>query len=176
MTSIPQSTHPSPLNSNEFRNVMGHFATGVTVVTTRHDGKDFGTTASAVSSVSLEPPMLLVCMNRSSLTGQAVTASQQFAINILRADQRALAERFASKQPRKLAPGDTTDGAWGQPLLRDAIAAVECRVVEQIAGGTHVVFIAQALGAEAPGGEPLAYFRGRFGRLELDAPAAAATA
>ncbi|ADB52427.1 flavin reductase family protein [Conexibacter woesei] len=162
---------PSPRRpgSAEFRHVIGHFATGVTVITTMHEGRALGTTASAISSVSLDPPMVLVCMNRSSATGQAIAAGGAFAINILGAQQRALAEHFASKHPDKFDSGvaEATAGAWGQPLLAGAVATIEARVTERMDGGTHTVFLAEVDSAAADGGEPLAYFRGRFGRLDL---------
>src|SRR3954467_7675317 len=82
------------LTSDEFREVISHFASGVTVITSRHDGRSFGTTASAVTSLSLEPPMLLICMNKQSETGRAVALSKRFGVNILGADQADLAERL----------------------------------------------------------------------------------
>jgi flavin reductase (DIM6/NTAB) family NADH-FMN oxidoreductase RutF len=137
------------LSADEFREVVGHFASGVTVVTAILDGTRYGTTASAVTSLSVEPPMMLICMNRTSQTGQA------------------MARHFASKSADKFAGVETIAGLWGQPLLRDALATLECRVVEQTQGGTHVVFFGEVDAASARPGAPLAYFRGRFGRLEL---------
>jgi flavin reductase (DIM6/NTAB) family NADH-FMN oxidoreductase RutF len=154
--------------SDEFRHAIGHFATGVSVITTAHDGRTFGTTASAVMSVSLEPPMLVIAMNRSSVTGQAIAASGVFAVNVLDERQRALAEHFASKHPEKLRATEAVAGALGQPLLDGALAALECRVTTVIPGGTHSVFLAEVESVRVADGTPLAYFRGRFGRLELD--------
>jgi flavin reductase (DIM6/NTAB) family NADH-FMN oxidoreductase RutF len=151
--------------ADEFREVMGHFSTGVTVVTAVHDGERFGTTASAVCSLSLEPPMLLVCMNETSHTGQAIEADGRFAVNILSASQPELAKRFARKG------GGFEDvpvepGSWGEPLLREALAALECRVTEEVTGGTHTVFIAKVGRATVRRGlAPLAYFRGEFHAL-----------
>src|SRR5437588_9265131 len=85
------------LGADEFRDVIGRFASGVTVITTWHGGTPFGTTASAVSSLSLEPPMLLICMNKESSTGAAVARTRHFAVNILGEDQPDLAVHFASK-------------------------------------------------------------------------------
>lgn len=158
---------PRPLSAEEFREVIGHFASGVTVVTALEQGQPYGTTASAVASLSLEPPMLLVCMNRSSRTGQAIDRSGRFGVNILTEDQPEVAERFARKgsdfEGIPLRPG-----SWGEPLLSEALATLECRVAERVAGGTHTVFIAEVDRASArTGAAPLAYFRGMFGRLEL---------
>jgi len=153
------------LDGERFREVIGHFASGVTVVTARDGDRAHGTTASAVCSLSLEPPMLLVCMNRASATGAAIDRGGRFAVNILSAEQAPLAVRFA-RPGGDFAGLAVETGAGGEPLLAEALAAIECRVVERAAGGTHQVFIAAAERAEArPGAAPLAYFRGEFGRL-----------
>jgi flavin reductase (DIM6/NTAB) family NADH-FMN oxidoreductase RutF len=156
------------LTSEEFREVIGHFASGVTIVTVSADGRPYGTTASAVTSLALEPPMLLVCLKRESATGRAMAAAGAFAVNILGEEHGELATRFARKGGDKFAGVELTDGEQGHPLLATAIAQLECRVTEQVAAGTHVVFIAEVEAATAQrGAPPLAYFRGRFGRLEL---------
>lgn len=155
------------LTSAEFREVIGHFASGVTVITTLCDERPFGTTASAVNSLSLEPPMLLICMNRQSSTGQAISATRRFAVNILGEDQPDVAVRFAGKGGDKFAGIRTLPGVRGEPLLHDALATLECRVTQEVTGGTHWVFLAEVERASARGGVPLAYFRGQFGRLEL---------
>lgn len=159
---------PAPeLDPQDFRDVIGHFASGVTVITAAVDGQRLGTTASAVSSLSLEPPMVLICMNRTSTTGQAITRSRAFAINILTEEQGDLAQHFASKDPDKFESVDASTGPFGQPLLADALATIECEVAEEVAGGTHTVFLAEVRSATSRDGAPLAYFRGQFGRLEL---------
>jgi flavin reductase (DIM6/NTAB) family NADH-FMN oxidoreductase RutF len=155
------------LSPDEFREVISHFASGVTVITALHDGQAFGTTASAVSSLSLEPPMLLICMNKQSETGRAVAASKCFGVNILGANQAGLAERFAQKGGDKFAGVPVTPGKWGEPLFSEALATLECRVAEETSGGTHYVFLAEVESGTARGGAPLAYFKGEFGRLEL---------
>ncbi|MEA2482744.1 MAG: hypothetical protein QOC55_691 [Thermoleophilaceae bacterium] len=147
--------------------MISHFASGVTVITALHDGQAFGTTASAVSSLSLEPPMLLICMNKQSETGRAVAASKCFGVNILGANQAGLAERFAQKGGDKFAGVPVTPGKWGEPLFSEALATLECRVAEETSGGTHYVFLAEVESGTARGGAPLAYFKGEFGRLEL---------
>lgn len=158
---------PRSLTPEEFREVISHFASGVTVVTALHDGRAFGTTASAVTSLSLEPPMLLICMNKQSETGRAVAAAGHFAVNILGADQMELAERFARKGGDKFAGVPVSAGKWGEPIFDEALATLECRVAEQTAVATHYVFMAEVLSGAARAGTPLAYFRGQFGRLEL---------
>jgi 4-nitrophenol 2-monooxygenase / 4-nitrocatechol 4-monooxygenase, reductase component len=161
------SAEARSLTPEEFRDVMGHFASGVTVITAVRDGRWYGTTASAVTSLSLEPPMLLICMNKQSETGRAVAASSHFGVNILGAGQVDLARRFAQKGGDKFAGVPVSAGRWGEPLFDEALATLECRVTEETTGGTHYVFMAAVESGSARGGAPLAYFRGEFGRLEL---------
>jgi flavin reductase (DIM6/NTAB) family NADH-FMN oxidoreductase RutF len=158
---------PRSLTSDEFREVISHFASGVTVITARQDGRDYGTTASAVTSLSLDPPMLLICMNKQSETGRAVAQSGRFGVNILGANQIDLAERFARKGGDKFAGVPVAAGKWEEPLFDEALATLECRVAEETTGGTHYVFLAEVESGAARGGTPLAYFKGEFGRLEL---------
>ncbi len=165
---MTESPSPTPsVTSEQFRDAIGRFATGVTVITTIDEGRWFGTTASAVSSLSLDPPMLLVCMNRESATGVAISRSGSFAVNILAEDQDQLARRFASKDQDKFQEVSVTRGQGGQPLLDGALAHVECRVTEEVVGGTHTVFLGEVDRAFGRAGTPLAYFRGQYGRLHL---------
>lgn len=149
-----------------FRDVVGRFASGVTVITTTVDGKQFGTTASAMSSLSMDPPMILICLNKTSETGAAVLTSGTFAVNILAKGQEQLASQFAVKGDDKFAGVAITPGVLGDPLIDDTLAAMQCRTVETVTGGTHTVFLAEVVEADARDLEPLTYFRGKFGRLE----------
>jgi flavin reductase (DIM6/NTAB) family NADH-FMN oxidoreductase RutF len=152
--------------ADEFRDVIGHFASGVTVITTLHDGRPYGTTANAIASLSLEPPMLVLCMNRESATGQAIGTARAFAVNILAERQTELARCFARKVDDKFDGVATVAGSRGQPLLEGAIAHVECRVVQEVHAGTHSVFLACVDQVASADGAPLAYFRGQFYGLE----------
>jgi len=165
-----------PPSSTQYKEVIGHFASGVTVITTAVEEELFGTTASAVTSVSADPPMLLVCLNRDSATGQAIDRSGYFVVNVLTEDQEHLAGHFATKEPGKF-----EDPPRGQerapalrgaqrPLLEGSLAHIECRVTERVTSATHIVFIGLVEAAEAGEGRPLAYYRGRFGRLDLGLP------
>jgi len=167
---------PTALTSDEFREVMGRFASGVTLVTTVDRDRLFGTTASAVTSLSLDPPMLLTCLNSSSATGQAIASRRLFAVNILGEDHSDLAVRFATRDIDKFKGVEIVDGLDGLPLLAGAIATLECEVTETTRGGTHYVFLAEVRRARGSVGAPLAYFRGQFGRLEFAEDAAAAEA
>jgi flavin reductase (DIM6/NTAB) family NADH-FMN oxidoreductase RutF len=161
---------PVRFDAERYRHVIGHFATGVTIITSHHDGTDHGATASAVSSVSLDPPSLLVCLNRAAATEGAVRESGTFVVNILREDQGDLAMRFAGRHGDKFAGLHVERTDDGDPVLDGVLAHVQCRVQDAFTGGTHTVFVGEVQRAEAGEGDPLAYFRGRFGRLspELD--------
>ncbi len=163
-----QTTPGSVFDPMVFRDVVGHFASGVTVITTNVDGELFGTTASAVSSLSMEPPMMLACLNRTSSTHDAVVRSGYFGINILAEDQGDLAMKFGRKGADKFDSVAVSYSEHGNvPMLDGALAHVVCRVDETPAGGTHTVFFGLVQEASArEGAEPLAYYRGTFGRLE----------
>lgn len=168
MNSAPQATERSTtaLEQGVFRDVIGRFTSGVTIITTAADGTDRGTTASAVSSLSMEPPMLLICLNRTSDTRGAVLASGMFGVNILAEDQGEIASQFARKGPDKFQGVSVLRGQTGVPLIGGALAHLECEVSESVNGGTHTVFLAHVRHADATDATPLTYFRGRFGRLE----------
>jgi flavin reductase (DIM6/NTAB) family NADH-FMN oxidoreductase RutF len=150
-----------------FREVIGHFMTGVTVITATHAGEDYGMSASSVASLSLEPPMLLACLNRASPTQRAVSASRAFCVNVLAEDQHELAVRFGRSGPDKFMGVAFERGRVGAPLLSEALACLECEVEDDVRGGaTHRVLLARVVHASAREGTPLAYFRGGFGRLD----------
>ncbi len=147
-----------------FREVVGHFTSGVVVVTAV-DGARYGVTASAVSSLSMDPPMLLVCLNNKLATTDAIGRTRRFAINILGADHADVAMQFARPHADKFRGIDVVEGAHGLPLLSEALAQIECETEETVAAATHTIFLGRVLGARARAGSPLAYFRGQFGTL-----------
>ncbi|MGF9660760.1 flavin reductase [Arthrobacter crystallopoietes] len=158
---------PAAFDQDVFRQVVGHFASGVAVITTALNGQLYGTTASAVSSLSMDPPMMLMCLNQASSTHDAVGQAGVYAINILAEDQRDVALKFGRKG------ADKFDGVphrlsihGGVPVLDGALATITCVVEEAPRGGTHSVFFGRVVEAEAAPGQPLAYYRGTFGRLE----------
>ena len=158
---------PSDLTGRDYREVIGHFASGVTVITTASEDERFGTTASAVTSLSVDPPMLLVCLNRESTTGQAIDRSGFFVVNILTEEQEALAGHFATKETNKFDSVRLHPGGAERPLLHGCLAHIECRVDERVTSATHVIYLGLVEAATASEGRPLAYYRGRFGRLEI---------
>ncbi len=150
-----------------FRQVIGNFASGVTVITTREQDTNYGLTASAVTSLTLEPPMLLVCINKNTGTQAVISRTRKFGVNILDQDQAHLAYQFAKSQTDKFQGVDFSYGTSGVPLLTGALARIECRVAADVEAGTHRVFLAEVDSADTGSGAPLTYFRGTFGRFEM---------
>jgi len=161
-------TNDVAVDSGLFRHVVGHLASGVTIVTTRVDGHDHGMTASSVTSLSMDPPMMLACINNAVPTAAAIERSGRFTINVLGRSHGDLAYQFASPRPDKFAGVPIDRGTGGVPVLADAIASLECEVTEQVTGGSHSVFLGHVISATARDGDPLTYFRGGFGRFEFE--------
>ncbi len=153
------------MEAKVFRQVISHFASGVTVITTREQGINYGLTASAVSSLTLKPPMLLVCINKNTGTQAAISRTRFFAVNILDEGQADLAYQFAKPKTDKFQGVDFAYGEFGEPLLTGALAHIECRVAADVEAGTHRVFLAEVERARAYVGSPLTYFQGKFGRF-----------
>ena len=127
---MTEAAAPAAVPDEVFRDVIGRFASGVTVITTTAGGADFGTTASAVSSLSMDPPMMLMCLNRTSDTQVAVLESGVFGVNILAEDQGQVAYQFAKKGQNKFEGVGIRRGQTGVPLVQDALAHLECEVEE----------------------------------------------
>jgi flavin reductase (DIM6/NTAB) family NADH-FMN oxidoreductase RutF/DNA-binding GntR family transcriptional regulator len=166
MTSDPIDDAPV-VDSAAFRHVVGHLASGVTVITTTSPEGDFGMTASSVTSLSADPPMMLACLNQGAPTGRAVSMAGTFCINVLGQEHAHLATQFAIPSDDKFKGVNTSTGVTGVPVLDDALAHIECEVVEEVSGGTHSIFIGRVVRAVAHEGAPLTYFRGGFGRFEF---------
>jgi 4-nitrophenol 2-monooxygenase / 4-nitrocatechol 4-monooxygenase, reductase component len=153
------------IDKHLFLRVMGSFATGVTVVTvTGKNGEHRGFTASAVSSLSLEPRMLLVCLNERSSSLEIIKESGVFAVNILSSTQQDVAQQFATRAGDRFKgvrwkPGPVT----GAPIISGSLAYAECRLVDTCKGGDHVIIMGEIVAADAHEAEPLLYFRGRYG-------------
>jgi flavin reductase (DIM6/NTAB) family NADH-FMN oxidoreductase RutF len=155
-----------PIDKNELRRVMGHFATGVTVVTTRGaDGQLFGLTANAVSSVSLSPPLVLVCVDKTSESYPGFEQSKVFTVNILSADQEDISRRFAVSGGDKFEGVSFRRGVNGAPILGGVLAHIECRVIGSYDGGDHTIYLGEADEAETTEGKPLLFYRGGYRSL-----------
>ncbi|WP_164525419.1 flavin reductase family protein [Siminovitchia acidinfaciens] len=153
------------VTSESFRNAIGHFTSGVSVITSQLDGQDYGITASAVSSVSLEPPMLLICVNQNTGTCNAIATSRFFTVNILEENQADTAKRFATPQPDKFQGVDASRTENGLLVLNESLTIFECEVAEEITGGTHSVFLGKVKSIKVSEKDPLVYYRGRFGKF-----------
>jgi flavin reductase (DIM6/NTAB) family NADH-FMN oxidoreductase RutF len=157
------------VDSREFRDLMGRFATGVTVLTLRSHGAVRGMTANAVSSLSLHPPLLLVCIDQNASSHPLFETADAFAVNILAEDQREASDFFASsgEKPEPLGDFPHHDGPLGSPILDEAVAWVECEVSERHAGGDHTIVIGRVAQMEIarPEAAPLLFFGGKYHRL-----------
>jgi flavin reductase (DIM6/NTAB) family NADH-FMN oxidoreductase RutF len=153
-------------DTDAFREAIAHFATGVTVVTTVTEEGRAGMTASAVASVSLDPILLLVCVNNRIPTHRALEQSRCFAVSVLCEGQEAIARRFATPSPEKF-DGVPLDLDQELPVLADSVAWFVCDVHERFPGGDHSIFIGEvkACGGRR-GARPLVFFRREFGRIE----------
>lgn len=153
------------------RNLLGQFATGVTVITTLGiDGRNVGMTANSFSSVSLDPPLVLWSISRSAPSLGDFLAASHFAINVLSAAQHDISGHFARGAADKFADIDYQTGAGGVPLLEGVIASLVCRNVTQYEGGDHLIFLGQVEQYRNSGGEPLIFHAGQY-RVATSHPA-----
>jgi flavin reductase ActVB len=158
----------NPVTPDEFRAALGRFASGITVVTVdTAEGEVHGMTASAFCSVSLRPPLVLVCVDHLAETYLHLSEHETFGISVLKQDQEALSEFFAD-------PERNPDAAYrlgieyrklnsGTPVLREALASLDCKKVDAHAAGDHTIFVAEVRETRLGEGAPLLYFRGRYG-------------
>lgn len=152
-----------PITENDFKNALSRFASGVTVVTTRDDsGKFHGITVSAFCSVSISPPMILICIDRSTASHYAFVESGIFAVNVLSQNQQFISNQFASPLQDKFKGVEYRLGEFGLPLIMDCPANLECRVRNVADGGDHTIFIAEIEHSYIENADPLIYFRGDY--------------
>jgi flavin reductase (DIM6/NTAB) family NADH-FMN oxidoreductase RutF len=160
----------STIDPATFRSVLGRFASGVTVVTVRDDQLyDHGMTVSAFCSLSLEPPLVLVCIEKSaSLHGVLATGhtASRFAVNILEAKQEEIARRFAEEHPDRFEGVGFTRGVTGAPIIDDCLAVIECEVQSRHPAGDHTIVIGAVIASATNEGRPLLYYRGGYATLE----------
>jgi flavin reductase (DIM6/NTAB) family NADH-FMN oxidoreductase RutF len=154
------------VSKDEFRRALGSFASGVTVVTAlSEDGQRLGLTVSAFSSLSLEPPLILICIDKRASAHDHLSEGRHFAVNILAEDQEQISARFASRDADRFNGLAIVEGKTGSPLIEGAIAHIECRVTQAYPGGDHTIFIGQVEAVAIDDENPLLYFRGRYARL-----------
>jgi flavin reductase (DIM6/NTAB) family NADH-FMN oxidoreductase RutF len=151
-----------PIDDAHFRLAMSHVASGVTIVTTSHDGKLFGMTVASFASLSLHPPLVLVCIERSVKTHDAIAAAGKFGVSILSGAQADISSKFASRNEDKFGGVELVPGEMDVPLIAGALTAIECRVYDQLPGGDHSIFIGEVLKIHTTEGDPLLYFRSGY--------------
>ena len=158
----------TPVGGAEMRRVLGHFATGVTVLTARIDGEPVGMAANSFTSVSLEPPLVLFCAGAESDTWPRIREAECFCVNVLGHDQRELAVAFARKGADRFAGVELVGGEHGPPRLAGVIAHVECRIWAEHPGGDHTIVVGEVLELAVSDedaerlAEPLIFYRGGF--------------
>ena len=157
------------INADDFRRACGLWATGVSIVTSVDgQGKPFGLTMNAVTSLSLDPPMFLVCVDKGSDTLKAILDSGVFCVNVLAQGQQALSDRFAKKGDDKFSGIEHEAGSTGAPVLAGTLLAIECTVKAVLPGGDHEIFcgeVEQVRADHAESAEPLLYYGGQYGAV-----------
>jgi flavin reductase (DIM6/NTAB) family NADH-FMN oxidoreductase RutF len=155
------------INQDEFRAALGRFASGVTIVTTKDKtGRLHGITVSAFCSVSLEPPLVLVCIDKDTGSHRALEETDAFVVNVLREDQQYLSDRFASFLPDKFDAVEYHLGIDDLPVLENVPANLECRLRYSYAGGDHTIFVGEIERATISDGEPLIYWHGNYREIQ----------
>jgi flavin reductase ActVB len=155
------------IGKDEFRAALGRFPSGVTIVTTKDaSGRLHGITVSAFASVSLEPPMILVCIEKTTGSHYAFHESEFFVVNILAEGQENLSNRFASQIPNKFEGVDHRLGLGEIPVLTGALVTLECRLAYAHEGGDHTIFVGLIEKSEVKDGNPLVYWHGNYHRID----------
>jgi flavin reductase (DIM6/NTAB) family NADH-FMN oxidoreductase RutF len=153
------------VSEREFRDTLARWASGVTVVTARHDGEPVGMTAASFSSLSLDPPLVLVCVAHSASSHEGLTAAPGFAVHILGADQDEISALFSQPGPDKFESFPDERGPFDVPLLPAGVARLVCAPHETLAGGDHTILIGRVVRTELNGTDPLLYCNRTYGRL-----------
>ena len=155
-----------PIAKSELRRVMGHFATGVTVITTREaNGAPTGFTANAVTSVSLDPPLILICVDKTADSYPAFQESGVFVVNVLAEEQEDVSRRFATKGKGKFDGVGYRLDESGCAVLENSIAHVECRIVQTHDAGDHTIYVAEVESGDARELPPLLFYRGGYRKI-----------
>jgi flavin reductase (DIM6/NTAB) family NADH-FMN oxidoreductase RutF len=157
---------PDLVDSATFRQLLGRFATGVVVVTTTAaDGRPLGMTANSLTSVSLDPPLILLCIDHAATMHDALVASSEFAVNILRSTQEAISRRFAGQHDDRFDGIGYRLSPRGLVLLDGALAHIECQRYELHEAGDHTIVIGRVVSGTTAEGRPLLYYRGGYAAL-----------
>lgn len=155
-----------PIDDSRFKEAMSHFASGVTIVTTELDGTPYGLTVASFASLSLHPPLVMVCVARKAKSHDAIHEAGHFGVSILEQSQADVSGRFASKADDKFAGITTRRGEHGMPLIDGAICTLECRVHSELSGGDHTIFVGEVLDSSTSDGAPLVYYRSSYREIK----------
>ncbi len=159
------------IDPRTFRHVLGQFCTGITIITTVHEGEPVGFACQSFAALSLEPPLVLFCPTKVSRSWKAIETSGYFCVNVLTEHQKDVSARFGSKEPDKFSGVDWNPGILGSPVLKGSLAHIECTVASVHDGGDHfVVFGAVQSLSEVPRVKPrpLLFYRGEYTGIEPD--------
>lgn len=160
------------VSAQSFKDALSHWASGVTVVTTQYEGRPVGITASSLTSVSLDPPQILICVSRKLFTHQAIVQSGFFAVNILGTDHLGWGMRFAGLMPEladRFADIETFQSVTGAPILPDVLAWLDCQLRHAYDGGDHAIFVGEVVGSSATEERsPLLYFNRTWRQLDAE--------
>jgi flavin reductase (DIM6/NTAB) family NADH-FMN oxidoreductase RutF len=151
-----------PIDDAHFKLALSHFASGVTIVTTEHEGRPFGMTVASFASLSLNPKLVLVCIETSVKTHEAIVAAGKFGVSILASDQAGISSKFASRSDDKFTGVDVFRGALDLPMITGALTTIECNVQAQLPGGDHSIFVGEVIDIQTREGDPLLYFRSGY--------------
>ena len=170
MSSVHHTGLPiEPLAPDEFRNVLGHFCSGITVVTAALDGQTFGMTCQSFFSVSLDPPLVAFAPSKTSRSYAEIRKAGAFCLNILSEDQQEMCGGFARSGVDKFAGVGWTEGPTGSPIIDGVLAWVDCTLEAEHEAGDHQLVVGRVVALKAYDHRPLLYFKGKYRRLELDA-------
>ncbi|RMD99120.1 MAG: flavin reductase [Calditrichaeota bacterium] len=158
------------VDEQNFKEAMSCFASGVTIVTTRTPESPYGLTVSSFCSLSLHPPLILVCLDKGASSHDRILEAGIFAVNILAADQKELSQRFATSKftpAERFAGLDLHQAVTGAPILPGALAFLDCKLYTTYDGGDHTIFVGEVLKSDhQPGREPLLYFQRNYQTLD----------
>ena len=156
------------VNADEFKKALQFWASGVTVVTTKSERLGIlGMTATSFTSVSLDPPQILVCISDAAETGEGIQDSRYFAVNILTSDQELVSNQFAGgcSMEERFAGISWEEGNTGAPVLNDSLASIECKVIQQVRAGTHWIIVGEMQNKICRSGYPLLYYQSGYREL-----------
>jgi flavin reductase (DIM6/NTAB) family NADH-FMN oxidoreductase RutF len=154
------------IEAQELRRVMGHFATGVTVITTKDkDGAPQGLTANAFMSLSLNPPLVIISVDKNATCYACFQVGNGYTVNFLAEDQEEISKRFATKGVDKFVDMKWQAGSNGAAVIDGALGSVECKITQCYDGGDHTIVVGEILNVAATGDRPLLFFKGKYQRL-----------